>query len=152
MEETGSVLKGSFTDFQAVKLYSLGEYLTTRSDFSEEQPLIVTSCENSDLLPLENLICCGTAGGGGHAVKLGRLSLNVFEFSLAFLGADYGVYIKSEEGGFICGCLSGKKKEIENFKGEFENFKPSGLYKAGRISGYSGILEKYIKSGKSNGK
>jgi len=144
-----SFYEGDFSDFKAIKLYNLGEFLSQRSNFSEEQPLIITACEdNVYLSPLEDLICCGVAGGGGHAVRLGHLNINIFIFALNFLGADYGIYIKGNKNNFICECISSKGKEIDNFILDLENYKESGKYKLGKISGYTGILEKYLNSRK----
>jgi len=139
-----SIYRGTFEEFDALIIYNLGEFIAQRSDFSEEQPLIITAFEDKPLSPIEDLVCCGVAGGGGHAVRLSKLNINVFIFALKFLGADYGIYLKGGKDYFVCECISDKGKEIENFSADFEKHTESHSYKFGKISGYTGIIEKYL--------
>jgi hypothetical protein len=146
-KEIKSIYSGKFSDFHSETLYNLGEYLAKRSDFSEEQPLIVTACEDRlNLMPLEDLICCGVAGGGSHAVRLSRLNIKAFYFALSFLGADYGIYLKGDKENYYCLCMNGRGSEIENFNNDFKDFKSDYVFKSGKISGYTSILEKYLRS------
>lgn len=123
-------------NFDYQRLYNLGGFLAARGDFSQEQTLIVTACEEKPLETVETLICAGAAAGGGHAVRLFSRSFDEFIKAMRFLDADYGVYISGGER-FVCGCLRAGAKEIHNFERDFEKYLAPRSFKAGKIS--SGI-------------